>query len=836
MAHARVVPREIGGSWEITALPPDTATDPASLAAERPRWIRCSGPIPVAAALQAAGELSLDHPRDLDAEDWWYRCRFALDAGVPPRLTFGGLATVADVWLNGHLVLHSENMFVAHTIEGADVLSTENELIMRFRALAPLLCAKRPRPRWRTRLVSHQSLRWFRTSLLGRMPGWCPAIPIVGPWRPIVLDPGRVRIERADVHARLDGDVGRVDIQLEVKGGGSNVTAVATMAGIDRPMTCVRQAKGRCRLNATIEVAQPQRWWPHTHGSPSSYDLHVRLQAGDAAETFDLGRVGFRTLTLDRGDDGKGFGVVVNGVAVFCRGVCWTPLDSLSPDCEPAAYRAALEGLRDAGVNMIRIPATMAYENDAFYDLCDELGILVWQDLMFASMDYPWADDRFAGEAELEIRQVLTRLQSRPSLAIVCGNSEVEQQAALLGLDAHRRSTADADARVAALAREITPGAIWLAGSPSGGTFPFQVDTGVSHYYGVGAYRRPFDDARRAGVRFAAECLAFSNVPDPSTVALVVPAAAACGHEPRWKARVPRDAGAPWDFEEVRDHYFEQLFGLSPRELRSRDPERYLAMSRIATAEAMLRTFSEWRRPASGCQGGLVWFARDGAAGAGWGIVDAIGRPKAAYWYLKRVFAPVALLFADEGLNGLWLHAVNDSNRRITSDLRLTPYRDGLPGTPGACSIEIPPHGHQSIHANALFDGFRDLTDAYRFGPPAHDLIAATLRDRTSGALLAEACYFPRALPVAEQDIGLAARVAPAGERFRLHLQTDRFAFAVAIDFPDFSPDDNYVNVEPGSGRVIELTARRRGLSPHGTVAALNGRAATIVAEPVHAR
>ena len=135
----------------------------------------------------------------------------------------------------------------------------------------------------------------------------------------------------------------------------------------------------------------------------------------------------------------------------------------------------------------------------------------------------------------------------------------------------------------------------------------------------MGAYLRPFDDARRAGVRFAAECLAFSNVPDAAMVDSLLGEGAAPGHHPRWKAGVPRDAGAGWDFEDVRDHYVRLLFGVEPSDLRARDIDRYLDLGRVATGEAMLRTFAEWRRPGSSCRGGLVWFARDLCAGRGLG-------------------------------------------------------------------------------------------------------------------------------------------------------------------------------------------------------------------------
>jgi beta-mannosidase len=380
---------------------------------------------------------------------------------------------------------------------------------------------------------------------------------------------------------------------------------------------------------------------------------------------------------------------------------------------------------------------------------------------------------------------------------------------------------------------------VWLPGTPTGGTFPFQVDSSVSHYYGVGAYRRPFEDARRAGVRFAAECLAFSNIPDAATTDLVLREGEAPGHHPRWKARVPRDAGVGWDFEDVRDHYVERLFCVTPGELRARDPERYLALGRVASGEAMLRTFAEWRRPGSTCRGGLVWFARDLWPGAGWGVLDSTGRPKAAYWYLKRALAPVALLTADEGLNGLWIHAVNDTAEPIEADLRIALYHEGIMhGVPARATLQVPARGHKSVHADALFDGFLDLTYAYRFGPPGHDVVAATLRDHATSALLAAAYHFPQTLPAdTGRDVGLTARAEPTDKGYALVLETERFAHAVAIDVEGCLPDDNYLHLEPGETRRVGLRTTARGAILRGSVSALNGRGTVsfVVEEAVHA-
>jgi beta-mannosidase len=820
--------RLLEGTWEFAALPPGLVSEPMGLDAVQSEWRSCRGPMPAAAALRACGAWDLERPRDFDAEDWWYRCRFTADLARPVALRFEGLATVADVWLNGRHVLHSESMFVSHTVEIADGLRGDNLLELRFHALAPLLVRRRPRPKWRTRLVSHQSLRWYRTSLLGRMPAWCPPVAPVGPWRPILLEAGLLRVEHADVRSEVDGVDGVVRVALEVVClSAAAVRGTIHVGDADAPLTCEPLGDARFRLAASVRVPHPSRWWPHTHGGQPLYEVDANIVVEGAVETINLGRVGFRTIAVDRGADGRGFGLVVNGTPVFCRGVCWTPLDIASLSASPSDYRSAFEQLRSAGANMVRVGGTMTYEAALFHDLCDELGILVFQDFMFANLDYPWEDESFARMAREEVAQTLEALQSRPSLAVLCGGSEVEQQRAMFGLPPEMSSRDLVEENVGALVQARAPGAVWLPDTPWGGTFPFQVDCGVSHYCGVGAYRRPFEDARRAQVRFAAECLAFSNVPDSCSV----------------DARVPRDAGAEWDFADVRDVYMERLFGTGAVDQRTCEPERYLALGRVATGEAMLRTFAEWRRPGSTCRGGLVWFARDLWPGAGWGVVDSAGRAKAAYWYLKRAWAPVALFTVDEGLNGLWIQAVNDTAERIEANLRLAIYRDGRLLDTVLTDMGVPARGHCAVHADALFAGFRDLTYAYRFGPPAHEVITASLLDARTGLLRASACYFPGSLPGAQTGyLGLTARTEEFGaDTYALVLSTERFAHAVAIDVDGFVPDDNYLNLEPGETRTVGLRAATQDVALRGRVCALNGRDVVpigiplVVSETIHA-
>ncbi|MFG5408673.1 hypothetical protein ABXN37_11895 [Piscinibacter sakaiensis] len=272
-----------------------------------------------------------------------------------------------------------------------------------------------------------------------------------------------------------------------------------------------------------------------------------------------LARVGFRQVVLDSTDGGCT--LRVNGEAVFARGACWVPADALRLHAAPHAYAPLLAQVRAAGMNLLRVPGTMVYEHPAFYAACDAAGVMVWQDLMFASMDYP-DDAAFAAEVAQEVAQQLDDWGGHASLAVVCGNSEVAQQAAMWGAPREAWSPPLFEQAIAAQVRAARPGLAWWPSSAQGGDFPFQVAQGSCSYYGVGAYRRPLDEAHAAGPRFATECLAFANVPDDATLARVPGLSLRSPvHAPAWKARVPRDLGAGWDFDDVRDHYAQALLG-----------------------------------------------------------------------------------------------------------------------------------------------------------------------------------------------------------------------------------------------------------------------------------
>ena len=821
--------------WSICSTLPGAA-DHAAPPSLDSIWTPIATRNPVAAALRAMKQWSIDDAaRNFDVQDWWYRLRF--DAPVAPvdgRLVLGldGLATVAQLWLNGKELLTSDNMFVMHECDVTEeLMESGNELLIRFSALDDQLAVRRKRPGWRAPMIQHQQLRWLRTTVLGRTPGWSPPAAVVGPWRDVWLEHRQdVDIKRVALDPEVQSTVGIVRCHVElISLGKSEIDRVELRLECQGQVFVQLLERREGSFAGELKINNVALWWPHTHGTPNLYQatLAVYVVGRPVVDAMALGRLGFRTIALDTNDGG--FSLAVNGVPVFCRGACWTPLDPVTLRSSGADCFSAVAQARVAGMNMLRVTGTMVYEEEHFFDACDEQGMLVWQDFMFANMDYPHDDATFMESALLEVRQQLQILKGRACLALLCGNSEVAQQAAMWGAPRELWHPSLFEEEIAQLCREHIPATPYWPSSAYGGSFPHQVDTGTTSYYGVGAYLRNLDDARRSNVKFATECLAFANVPNNTALARMPGGLATRVHHAGWKARSPRDLGAGWDFDDVRDHYLEVIFKIDPQKLRYADHERYLTLSRITTGEVMASSFSEWRRPGSSCQGALVLFMRDLWAGAGWGVVDDAGAPKACYYFLKRVLQPLTLLLTDEGGSGLFVHLINESGVEKDVVLELKVWRGGdVQVAVGRKSLHMPAHSAQSLSSLDLFGHFMDLTYAYRFGPIGCESIVATLRDKNE-ELVVQTFYFPNGMShLQEADVGLSARVTIAENTVLLTVSTKRFAQYVHFDLPGFRADQEYFHMEPNSELQVTLEGESSG-SLGGTVHAVNSMKSTQV-------
>lgn len=807
--------------WQLARTARGSCPSPAQLPAAALEWRDTCVPGTVASSVH--GDIAT--AGNYDADDYWYRMTFTAprDAdGARMVLRFDGLATLAEVWLNGEPILASRNMFVGHRVDVTPRMRDVNHLVIRFASLGAALAARRRRPKWRTALVEEQNLRWFRTTLLGRMPGWSPLIDPVGPWGPVALECiERLEVTSLNLQARAENGAGLV----QVRGAAERVDG----GTIDGARLCIGETvhdlhvlQGHdARFHGDILLPEAPLWWPHTHGAQSMVPWQLELCIDGEWMEAGQGALGFKEIALDTREGRVQF--LVNGVPMFCRGACWTTMDIVSLRAPLSELRRTLTLARDAGVNMLRVGGTMTYESDDFYALCDELGILVWQDFMFANMDYPVADAQFRAEAEGEVRYQLQRLHRHPCVAAYCGGSEVAQQAAMMGLGAEHWASEFFTEALPRLCAGDHAGIPYFPSSPWGGALPFHVSSGIAHYYGVGAYRRPIADVKGARVKFATECLGFSNVPEDANLRLLgdtIPSP----HHPRCKSGVPRDNGAGYDFEDVRDHYLEDLFGCGAVALRSQDPERYRAVSRVVSGEVMKRVVAEWRAPHSVCAGALVWFLRDLRPGAGWGVLDSTGNPKPAYWALRRAFAPQALHLTDEGLDGLAIHAVNDTAQLLDATLELEMYREGRVFARTRATLLVPPRGSVSRYADALLGHFTDHTNAYRFGPAKYDVIAVRLRRNDSGAVVSEDFHFPLGMDFARQrNVNLRQEIQARDDgSVVLTLAADNFVQSVRIACEGFAPDDNYFHLAPGQERRVTLRRTDPRATFRGWIEALN--------------
>ncbi|MCR6724012.1 glycoside hydrolase family 2 protein [Agrobacterium fabrum] len=776
--------------WTLTLTPADACETPSDIPASLESF-HVSVPGTVAQALEAAGKFDRLAPVALNDRDAWYRLTMISDARERATLRFDGLSTIAEIFFNGELIAASQSMF--ERLEVPVQMTGADELSICFRALAPRLEKPGPRARWRPQMMNTQGLRLIRTTALGYMPGWCPEIHSAGPWRPISL------IKQDGVLCTLrssldDTGTGKVSIVLQANRDIQPARLIC--AGYSINLSKAEDGK----LLGELIIPGVELWWPHTHGRPALHDVVLELDGNQ----HRLGRTGFRQVEIDHGEDGNGFGLKVNGQPVFCRGAVWTTADIVRlpgtrPDYEPWLKKAA-----EAGMNMIRVGGTMAYETPEFFALCDVLGIMVWQDAMLANFDYPAKDDGLRQHIVMEIEQLLESTALSPSFAIFCGGSEMYQQGAMLGLPEQIWKGTLTEEILPELVAEKRPDAAYVANSPSGGALPFFPNAGVGHYYGVGAYCRPLEDARRADLRFAAECLAFANIPEQETLDRYLPGVAV--HDPRWKARTPRDRGASWDFEDVRDHYLKLLYEAEPDVLRREDGALYLDMSRAATAEVMEATFAEWRRSGSSCQGALVWTLQDLVPGAGWGIIDAAGRPKSVWHALKRAFRPVQVSLSDEGTNGLDIHILNETGDSLNAMLELTCLREGVqPVVHAKRPLALLPRESQTIAATDLFGAFFDTTYAYRFGPPSHDVTIARLRDIATGHVIADAFNFPLGRKKALHAANLQVAISETNGHWSLEIGTDRLAQSVHITAEGYRACESWFHLGPGEARKIGL-------------------------------
>lgn len=636
----------LGGAWRMREADSET-------------WHSAHVPGSVYADLMADGTMPDPFWREneLDAfermkKDYVYQRAFTVSeaqlAHAHVELVCEGLDTLAHVSLNGREIAFADNMHITWVWDVKEHLHAgENTLEIRFDS--PILyCAKKAEeaPGWESSDAT-PGFRHLRKAHCMFGWDWGPRLPDAGIWRPIFLRTwDTARLENAlMLQAHHDGVVD-VTIRPEIAGES------AWSAEITAPDGEVLTLPETMAAEQVIAIQNPQLWWPNGLGKQPLYRVTVRLATGDTR----VWRIGLRTMTVSREKDewGEEFCHVVNGMKVFAMGADYIPEDNILARVTPERTRRLLEDCKAANFNAIRVWGGGYYPDDAFYDICDELGLLVWQDLMYACAFYDLTPD-FERSIRVETHQNVARLRHHASLALICGNNEMEMfmagaNSALINhrtwefVPTYPHHITDYvkmfEYILPAIVKETAPQTYWWPASPSsGGNFdaPNDENRGDNHYWDVWHGEKPFTEYRKFFFRYASE-FGFQSFPCLKSVE---------------QFTLPDDRNI---FSRVMErHQRNQAANgkiLSYLSQTFRYPNSFddlLYASQLMQAEAIRYGVEHWRRNRGRCMGAIIWQLNDIWPVASWASIDYYGRWKALHYAAKRFFAPVMISAEEEG-------------------------------------------------------------------------------------------------------------------------------------------------------------------------------------------
>ena len=764
----------------------------------------------------------------IDKEDWVYETCFTLAADMMRKenmeLVFEGLDTYADVYLNDECILKADNMFRRWSIPVRQYIREENNILkVYFHSPVKIDVPKWDALPYQYPASNDQSenggLFNKKISIFARKAGyhygwdWGPRLVTSGIWRPVYIRAwsdlriNDVFIEQKEVGAGRAVIAGHVELDADKDMDGVLVTITDEATGRVLGEWQADLKRGTNRVTVDFVLHKPKLWWSNGLGEPFLYRFRTDIIAGGELLDSKTERVGIRSLKVvhQPDKDGHTFYIELNGRPVFAKGANYIPSDNFLPRVTPENYKRTILDAAGVNMNMLRVWGGGIYENDVFYDLCDEHGIMIWQDFMFACSMYP-AEGALLDNIHQEAVDNVKRLRNHACIALWCGNNECQD--AWLGWgwkrEIERQNKEYADkiwaqyrqqyhVTLPGVVREYAPGTFYWPSSP----FAFEGEMsgttdGDRHYWSVWHGKAPISDYDSEKSRFFSE-YGFQSFPEFESVKRYAP------YPEDWDIR----SEVMMSHQRGGDHANGLIETYLLNEYKKpRDFRAFLYMNHVLQGDAIKTAIESHRRQMPYNMGTLFWQHNDCWPVASWASRDYYGRWKAQHYYVRKAYDDILISPVVEG-----------------DDLKVYAVSDRLENTSGRLQLQVCQFDGTVVHHWGKSVGISGNDSRVCFSAP----LAKLLEGANRGTVYVRVDYTDKSGRVYHNNyclgkqkdmdypkVDLQTEVRSIEGGYEVTVSADKFARAVCLSVADNESvySDSYFDVQPKSSVQVQVRTR----------------------------
>lgn len=759
----------------------------------------------------------------IDKEDWVYETKFDINSDIfnkeNIRFDFKGLDTYADVYLNGEKILGADNMFREWKVDvKGKVKEKDNELQIYFHS--PI---KIDIPKWyalpfqyRTGPDQSENGGIFdkKVSIFARKAGyhygwdWGPRFVTSGIWRPVVLEGWNdlkmenIFFQQKEVTSKKAVITTHVEILSDKDMQGATVTVKDNNSGKKYGSKTVNLKKGNNQVAIDFTISSPKLWWCNGLGEAHLYNFQTDVSVGSEIKESQLTKTGLRSIKIINKPDeyGTAFYFELNGVPVFSKGANYIPSDNFLPRVTDEKYKQTILDAVNTNMNTLRVWGGGIYENDIFYELCDQYGIMVWQDFMFACSVYP-SEGAYLENIRQEAIDNVKRLRNHPSIALWCGNNEAHEFWIAWGWKEYYRDQDPEFERIVwkqydnlfngvlpEVVTEYAPGMFYWPSSPYS-TGPNDQVNNDRHYWGVWHGSHPTYQFNSERSRFFSE-YGFQSFPEFESVKIFAP------NPEDWditsEVMMAHQRAGNYANPRIREYLLNEY--KDPKDFKS-----FLYMSQVLQGDAIKIAIEAHRRDMPYCMGTLFWQHNDCWPVASWSSRDYYGRWKAQHYFARDAYKDILVSPISDEKN-LNIHIVSDRLQNTKGNLVVKVLQfDGTLINEIKSTLNVP-----SNTSTKLFS--MDIESLIKGLPKENVFVTAEFKD-TKGNTYKNSYFLVKQKEIDFPKVNISRTVTPQEDGFEVALQSDKFARAVllSIDGIDNFFENNYFNILPGETVKIKV-------------------------------